>query len=498
MFPSKQRSARDFVLEALRVRRQDVGSLAAEFRTRFPDDLLGRWLAAKAAVQQGDRVAAIRFYSELPSDGGVWEFQRELGLGQRYFAAGDLVETERHLSRAVELNPYHLEANERLGHMLQICGRVWESAPHFLVQLQRGKCRGDELLGASYSDHFFRMDERYELLGADFNSPAFPVRLAQARRSVFENRESEAESLLRKLVAAYPQLGEAQGRLGRLIVDRGDYTEFLRWRGSLTEEARRHPEVLFAEGVEARRLGLLNGAVHCFFEVLKLSPNHLGAHTQIAGCLDQLGRNELAHEFSQRGILLSEVDRNFGILRNDVRGEMVYETVQLLGRLGRYWEAAGWCYVSKWLDERPDWSDRELARWVSCIDQRTLPELRPMASIRPADYDSPRWPVPEGRLSPSAASEHSGADWNFSEIASAIGLDFTYFEGTDEPNRLTHIFNVMGGGLGAIDYDLDGWIDLYIAQGHACAILSRSRSGSIVCTGTSTENAARTSRIPPA
>lgn len=463
-FSSQRQAAVDALLTALRDRRQDVASTARQYVTDFAGDPLGIWIAAEAAAQQGDHKSAIEFYSALPSDAAQWEFQRELGLGQRYNAIGDLARTEHHLRRAVSLNPCHLEANNRLGHLLQICGRVWESRPHFLVQIQRGKCRGDELLGASLSERFFRLDERLERLGEDPGSSAFPVRLAEARRRIFDNRESDAEVLLRELVAINPQIGEVQGRLGRMIVDRGDFAEFLDWRNGLPDESRRHPEVLFAEGIEARRLGLVDGAVHCFLEVLKLSPNHLGTHTQIAGCLDQLGRSDVAKNFSQRGLLLSEIERNYGLMRTDVHTEMVYETVQLLGKLGRYWEAAGWCYVVMQFDDPPTWANRELKRWVAHIGRETPGQLRPWMFVGSEEFAPPRWPDRDGHLPSAADADRSSVAWKFSDDADRLGMQFEYFEGTDEPNRMNHIFNVMGGGLGAIDYDLDGWIDLYFAQ----------------------------------
>lgn len=98
-FPSQRHAAADLLLTALRDRRQDVASTARQYVADFAGDPLGIWIAAEAAAQQGDHESAIEFYSALPSDAAQWEFQRELGLGQRYNAIGDLVRTERHLRR---------------------------------------------------------------------------------------------------------------------------------------------------------------------------------------------------------------------------------------------------------------------------------------------------------------------------------------------------------------------------------------------------------------
>jgi tetratricopeptide (TPR) repeat protein len=465
--PARHESFRRHLLEALQNRQQDVVDRVRLYRETWPDDVYGLWFAAEAAAQAGDHSSAEAFYLKLPQDGGEWEFQREFGLGRRYFAMGQLAAAERCLRRAIALNPYHLAANERLGHLLQICGRTWESAPCFFTQIQRGKCRGDELLGMANSDRFFRFDERLERMGQEPNSPALPIRLAAARRAIFENRETEAEQILRDVLAEYPELGEAQGRLGRIIVERGDLAEFLQWRGSLPDAARRHPEVLFAEGLKARRLGQIEGAVHCFLKTLQLSPNHLGATVQISACLDQLGEKDVARVFSRRGILLSDVDRNHNIMRGDLDEKMVYATVEMLSELGRHWEAAGWCYLMTKVDDRPEYAQRELFRRLARLNGLSAPiapQNLPSRWLRLEDFPSPRWPSPGAVTMPSSRNEEQAVAWGFSDEAEQLGISFRYFEGTQEENRLTHIFNTMGGGLGAIDYDADGWVDLYLAQ----------------------------------
>jgi tetratricopeptide (TPR) repeat protein len=467
LFPSPQVRSSRSVLAALRARRSDVVELATRHRAMFPADRNGTWVGAEAAAQQGQHAAAIALYLQMPRDGGRAEFQRELGLGQRYFALGNLVESERHLRQALTLDPFHLEANNRLGHLLQVCGRSWESTPFFLTQIQRGKCRGDELLAAAVSDRFFRLDERLERTSVAPGSGGLPIRLAEARRAIFENREVEAERLLREILALHPEIGEAQGRLGRMIADRGDTAEFLRWRGSLSDEAHRHPEVLFAEGIKARRLGQVRGAAHCFLAALQLAPNHLGVHVQLAGCLEQLGMSDLSQSYSRRAQLLSEFDRNVNLLRETFDEEVVLKTIAMLGEMQRNWEAAGWSFVLTNLDEPSARSRREMACYFGRIRQRPAQPMQPglsPASLDPADFPPPRWPMADAEISPAIHSEDQAVAWNFSDDAESLGIRFQYYEGTERSNRLTHIFNTVGGGLGAIDYDGDGWIDLYLPQ----------------------------------
>ena len=467
LLPTDQESHFKKLLKELIDRQQSAIDLATQYRTTYPTDPSGRWMLAEALTQSGDHLGAIDEYRSLPQDSSEWEFQREFGLGKRYFALGRLAEAEASFRRATKLDPWHLEANERLGHLLQICGRTWESAPYFLIQIQRGKCRGDELLAVSCSERFFRFDERLERMSESGDPFLLPIRIGEARRAIFENREAEAEAILRTVIATYPQYGEAQGRLGRIIVERGDLAEFARWRSQLPEEARNHPEVLFVEGLQAKRLGQLHGATYCFLETLKRSPDHLGASLQIAGCFNRLNLPHFAQRFAERAELISSLEQSYNLQRGDFQEDRGFRVIEILDALGRNWEAAGWCFVMSRFDQPPAQARTELNRrlkQISKMPDSSAGDRLPLQGLCRDDFSAPQFPL---EIAPAIPTSHSVTEttaWNFTNDAERMGIHHTYFEGTDEPNRLSHIINVMGGGLGAIDFDQDGWPDLYLAQ----------------------------------
>lgn len=467
LFPSEQSRSRDRVARAYREFQSDALLLAQEHVARYPDDLTGLALAARAAGKQSNHELAIRYLKQLPADGGRWEFYAQRALAERYEILGTLEPAERHARRALELFPCDLEANNRLGHLLQVQGRTWESAPYFFMVIRRGKCRGDELMGMAVTDRFFRSDERLDRVNQAQDSPELLLKLKQAREGLFENRPQEAERLLREVLAERPDLGEAQGRLGRIIVDRGDLAEFLQWRGSLPEQARNHPEVWYVEGLEARRLGQLEGAVQCLLEVTARSPNHLPANLQLAGCLHQLGLADEAQAFSRRAEALAELEANLNLLRSNVDPELMIRVARLFAALGRYWEAAGWCHVLKRL-EREDLVPAGVAEgWTAAARAEhgaDAPSQFPARLLKGRKFSAPRWPITAAGAMRAASPQSADRAWQFTDDASRLGIEFDYFEGTSEEHRLNHIFSVTGGGLGALDYDNDGWPDLYLAQ----------------------------------
>jgi tetratricopeptide (TPR) repeat protein len=467
-FPTADQRLVKQILAALESRHAGAYELAREYASRPASRPFAIALAAESAAINFQSQPAIDLYRQLPVDGGRWEFFAELGMARRCEIMGRVTEAERHLRRALELSPYDIEANSRLGHVLQISGRNWEAIPHFFILIRRGKCRGDELVGFAAPERFYRADDRQEEIARFADQPDALLMLARARRALFENQQAESEALLREVISAAPQLGEAHGRLGRIIHDRGDAAEFLQWRGSLPTGVRNHPEVWFVQGLQARRLGQIEGAVRCFLETLNQSPNHLAASVQIAGCLDQLNRPDLAAEFVRHGESLAKLESLLNILRNDTNPKFIHETIASLAGMGRFWEAAGWSYVMTHLEE-VDKSDarRDVRRWLKLARQdaqQNAVSFNPASKLRLSDFAEPRWIGTASPGTPVSPLPVDDIPWSFQDDAGRVGISFRYFEGTTEATRLQHIFNVVGGGLAAADYDLDGWPDLYLAQ----------------------------------
>lgn len=432
-----------------------------------PQDPWTQFFQAQLAIRERNHQAAIDFFQQLPRDAGRWELISELSQARRYEVLGRLELAEQHYRAALVLNPDHLDAYSRLGHLLQIEGRTWEAIPLFQALIVRGKCRGDELLGAVGTERFFRSDALIETSAMQAIPPDALIRIAQARRAFFGNDTSQAEAIFREVLLQIPQSGEAQGRWGRIIVDRGDLAEFLAWRGSLPDDARAHPEVWFVQGLKARQLDQIAGAARCYLEALTLDPNHLGANNNLAGCLQQLGQIEAAKQFRHRAEVLSELDSLINLVRESSDRQLIARIATLQAELGRYWEACGWSYVLRQYPGAqviPEKTSRAWLQQARRSDAWIDPATLPATTLNLQDFPHPQWPQP-ATLPPG--QDHQTVDttaWKFTDDAQQLGVNFTYFEGTREENRLEHIFNVMGGGLGSVDYDGDGWPDLYIAQ----------------------------------
>lgn len=500
-WPSRYEAARLACLEGYSERSPAIRARAEAALRSFPEDPFFLAMAGAAAEWESDDEAALAYYQRLPRDGGMWEFQRASGMGRRLDILGRFEESLAACETAWRLNPADTANAQRYGHLLQVGGMTWESRPVYFGLLLRGVCRGDELLAAACVERFYRRDERIEQAGLSAARRDPLVLLGEARRLTFAGEKEEAEQLLRDVLAVHPEWGEAQGRLGRIIHDRGDPEEFLRWRGGLVAAAANHPEVLFVEGLELRRRGQSAAAVHCLLAALERSPFHLAANLQVAGALSQLGRTADGEQFAARAAAASDLEGALNTAREDTDPAKMRDVITALRRLGRGLEAAGWATLLPEIHRPQDdpWPlVKLLARQVRYrrADERLSPGLLiepgPRPHLASADFPAPRWglDVPNRTMS-SSQRKGRGARTSFPirlpDRAGEMGISFRYVEGTTESRRLEHIFSTMGGGLAACDYDGDGWCDLYLAQGcdwrtpdrhpEQCDRLFRNRGG---------------------
>jgi hypothetical protein len=71
--------------------------------------------------------------------------------------------------------------------------------------------------------------------------------------------------------------------------------------------------------------------------------------------------------------------------------------------------------------------------------------------------------LPLGVPLPTAAGEPPLPRVHFTDVTATSGI--TFENATGDPDRKDYIFEVKGGGVGALDYDNDGWLDLVFSRG---------------------------------
>ncbi|MDP1564526.1 MAG: CRTAC1 family protein [Pirellulaceae bacterium] len=95
---------------------------------------------------------------------------------------------------------------------------------------------------------------------------------------------------------------------------------------------------------------------------------------------------------------------------------------------------------------------------LGCGPSNANPNGRPSTETVPA---KPRLKLDFGK--PNDAQSVATVFANFVDVASEVGLNFSYYN--DAAAGRLYLPEALGGGAAAFDYDLDGWCDVFLANG---------------------------------
>jgi len=432
-----------------------------------PDCSLALLIAGEAASKLHRGEEALGYFQRVKEGETAEYVQAQCWAAERLLILGHATDAERCLRRALELDGNHPESNERLAVLLQIEGRTFEALPYALAVMRNGKCGRDRLLMVGTTERNMVSDPHVveTCLSAVPDDPI--MRLGPARMAIINGREEEAEKTLRTIIDCDDTQIEAHARLGAILLEKPDDTEFLRWHADLPASADGHPGVWHVRGLWARRNGQHDAAVRCFLEAVLRNPNHSSANYQLSQALVSVGEASDAEPFAERSRQLSQLDYFLSELKGMNDLEMMRKTVELAEQLGRYWEAVGWCYVALYIEPGSAWAKPAVIRLDRIVDKQgrlTVANLQPALRMNPLDYPHPEWPEVQGRGARVTHGEPVDGHVRFVDLAADSGLVFDYFNGTTATTGLEHMLQSTGGGVAVIDYDLDGWPDLYFAQ----------------------------------
>jgi tetratricopeptide (TPR) repeat protein len=224
-------------------------------------------------------------------------------------------------------------------------------------------------------------------------------------------------------------------------------------------------------GQIAEALGQHESALAAFEQAVARQPAGREAHFRLAQLLKRLGRTDLARsqlaEANRIADRIKEVRREHQRLRRTglPSDSGLFERLGGLCRdAGMIAEARAWLLQAIQLDAK-----RESAQAGLALIERT-PDAEPVALPYPRIATSPgdtRRPSTEA-LATAEASQR--ALWHastagappFQDRSDSAGISYNYESGAS--NRL-HIADTMGGGVGLIDFDNDGWMDIYFING---------------------------------
>lgn len=313
--------------------------------------------------------------------------------------------------------------------------------------------------------------------------------LGAAKAKFDESKYDEAINIVREIVAKHPGHHPSQAVLGQALAASRKFDELEKWAAEQSDGIQDYPGYWIALGDWARANNDQPAALRCFAQAANcVDPDVVQIWTRLATLLPEFSEtqplvtdsmisvvNDRAqqlnrfHQLKDRFTRTGEISRAIAL---DVAGSLL--------KLGRLWEAEAWSAIATTLPEddsidvesfRSDLVDRlgpetswrlseTLPEFGSLMAHLPLPTIEKIVSAAAPDMQATR----QGQQVASAGSDPDAefVEWKFENEATGRGLDFwgRTSDSLDQPGIM--LYQTLGCGGGTIDFDLDGWSDLYL------------------------------------
>jgi tetratricopeptide (TPR) repeat protein len=359
--------------------------------------------------------------------------------------------------------------------MVDVCNAVGlrrQSLPHLMFLVRHDRIRPEYLMYMGNLAKDTSSSERLESSLARYPDDLLP-NLGLARLAVSDGEFDRAVGLLSSLIKQRPEMLEAHVQTG-IALSESDPQRLAAWNSKLPPSAEEHPDVWYVRGRWLRDQGQEPESVRCFAEAILLDPNHLQSHQALAQLLQRAGDGQRAKAFAEKAEKLQKINIALEqIYKSRMHTPLMRELAELTLDLGRVWECLGWCGYAMSVDRSLGWPG-EIAQQATQRFQITgsTPHTLPQFNLVGTVLKSESYPMPEfsdtvqlaENNGPQAAAE-AARTVAFRDVALEVGIDFQFDNNSAHPHEGRYIFETTGGGVGIIDYDLDGWSDVFLAQG---------------------------------
>ncbi|MCA9137016.1 MAG: VCBS repeat-containing protein [Planctomycetales bacterium] len=454
-------------------RRDEAQASIQRHLLQFPDDPNAMVLASGLLKTDGlidDAVAMLESAANAdPGQKAKWRRQAAAVL----YDAGRPLEAIARLESMLAEQPELDDVRHELVAMLNGRGFRFDANRHVRQLCRRGQARLDELQGLMFPTRSFTgLSEKPSVDEVDLNDRIGALNVARAMYG--EGDVIEAAQVLTTSQLVKEKHPAAMAFLGQLLIESQQFDRFESWVQQVPEASQRYPAYWMARGGWAVHQRKFDVAVAQFAEAIRREPGDLAAIDRITQALAAGGHVEDQARFRRRGVL---VDRLMTLTRDVVGASQfdptpIEEMSTLLTDSGQPAVALAWYRIAVTRMGSPPAAIDQLNNAIRMLDDQEFrgdnlqKQLCGLDLKRfPSGFEIAKSVSDEPTLESIVVNEFPQTiEPVFSNVASEVGLDFTFYNGRVQVKREMRLFEQLGAGVACLDFDLDGRVDFYLGQ----------------------------------
>ncbi len=264
---------------------------------------------------------------------------------------------------------------------------------------------------------------------------------------------------------------------GRLLAETQAMEQIPAWHDRCENDAADFSDYWLTLGSYFYHQRQFEASARAFLESAKRDPSNQACANQLAKVFGAMEQADTAEQFRHRAALMFQLE---SVVALAPEPEMIAQLgpndalTQLLLQLGRPFEAIGWTLLS--IPRNDAQTRAAVQQQLALLNQnREATKIASELALVGVDPKQYSMELALRQLSLATMTDSNVTDMTaqaeriavpqFSNEASRMGLDFQWFQGVQNKQALIPLHELMGGGIAIIDWDLDGWPDVYLAQG---------------------------------
>ena len=453
----------------------DIKTAQAEIKKHLlsnPGDATGLELAGDIAAASSNPTVAARFYNQLirKSDSATAALYDK--LARQLLFSGDPYSACETLAESIERFPNQANTRADYAGLAASLGMVERTDDHLRWLLRRGLGGLNELIRLANLS-IPQTDKNTCEYALDRNPddlrPLYPLAFSEA----FEGNWQSASLRLEKVTEQHPDFAPAWALYGRVLLALDEDEKLEQWKQHLPEGTDRWIMYWLAAGHWAEKSGQPDLAASAFWRAAQIDDANGEALVHLATNLALLEMPESAARVSERvadvNAMHDRVESLFSWRKNSQSAAI--EIAKSMNQLGRTWEAEAWARAALSMTQElePD-ATQTHAAFRSALTSST-PWQRNDGSLI-TEVDAAKLPAFSWKLESNSAIASASDDsatvgngnpsaFRFDNQAMQRGLNHVCLPILNNESSIS-IYQSNAGGAGVIDFDLDGWPDLYL------------------------------------